>query len=396
MISGQHRFSGTNTEERENAVPILSLTDLALRRLKPTSAQVSYWDKGLPNFGIRVSPGGAMTWTLLLGSNRQRVSIGRYPTIGLAQARIEAKRMLAEHTLGRRTPQTLSFQDALATYVATHLVNNRTGYESERVLTKHFLPVLKSKKLTDIHFQHLSHVIDRIKTAPAANHVYFEARTFFNWAVKRHYISASPLAGSTQPHHTVTRDRVLTHDELKRVWQAAIQIGYPYGSIVQLLILTGQRRGETSALRRSFIQNSEISFPSEIVKNKRRHVFPLGPMALQVLDSIPNTGDRLFPARGTEDETYSGWSTAFKQLQRHSGVSEFTLHDLRRTFATNLASLRVPIHVIERLLNHTGGAISGVAAIYNRFSYAREMRDAIELWEQHFSAILVDKASRAA
>ncbi len=377
-------------------MPILSLTDLALRRLKPTATQVSYWDKSLPNFGIRVSPGGAMTWVLLLGSNRQRISIGRYPTISLAQARTEAKRILAEHTLGRRMSQTVSFPEALATYVSTHLINNRTGYESERVLTKHFLPVLKSKKLTDIHFQHLSPIIDRIKTAPAANHVYFEARTFFNWAVKRHYISASPLAGSTQPHPTTTRDRVLTHEELKRVWQAASQIGYSYGSIVQLLILTGQRRGETSAIRRSYIQDGAISFPATIVKNRRRHVFPLGTVALQVLAGIPNTGDRLFPARATEDETYSGWSAGFVQLQSLSGVSDFTLHDLRRTFATNLASLRVPIHVIERLLNHTGGTISGVAAIYNRFSYAQEMREAIELWEQHLTAILTGEMPRAA
>jgi hypothetical protein len=113
-------------------VPILSLTDLTLRHLKPTATQVSYWDKSLPNFGIRVSPGGAMTWILLLGSDRQRISIGRYPTISLAQARVEAKRILAERTLGKRAPQTVSFQEALAIYVSTHLINNRTGYESER------------------------------------------------------------------------------------------------------------------------------------------------------------------------------------------------------------------------------------------------------------------------
>lgn len=132
------------------------------------------------------------------------------------------------------------------------------------------------------------------------------------------------------------------------------------------------------------------------MKNRRRHVFPLGTVALQVLAGIPNTGDRLFPARATEDETYSGWSAGFVQLQSLSGVSDFTLHDLRRTFATNLASLRVPIHVIERLLNHTGGTISGVAAIYNRFSYAQEMREAIELWEQHLTAILTGEMPRAA
>jgi hypothetical protein len=94
-------------------------------------------------------------------------------------------------------------------------------------LTKHFLPALKSKKLTDIHFQHLFPIIDRIKIAPAANHVYFEARTFFNWVVKRHYISASLLAGSTQPHPTITRDRVLTNDELMKVASLDARIWRP-------------------------------------------------------------------------------------------------------------------------------------------------------------------------
>jgi integrase len=96
----------------------------------------------------------------------------------------------------------------------------------------------------------------------------------------------------------------------------------------------------------------------------------------------------LFPAEGYDDRPCAGWSRGFARLEQLSGVRGFVLHDLRRTFATELASLGVAIHVIEKLLNHTSGQISGVAAIYNRFSYAKEMREAIETWEAHLASLL--------
>ena len=96
----------------------------------------------------------------------------------------------------------------------------------------------------------------------------------------------------------------------------------------------------------------------------------------------------LFPAEGFDDRPCAGWSRGFARLEQLSGVRGFVLHDLRRTFATELASLGVAIHVIEKLLNHTSGQISGVAAIYNRFSYVKEMREAVALWEKHLATLL--------
>jgi integrase len=104
----------------------------------------------------------------------------------------------------------------------------------------------------------------------------------------------------------------------------------------------------------------------------------------------------LFPARGHHDRPFAGWSAGFLELERLSGVREFVLHDIRRTFATELASLGVAIHVIEKLLNHSGGQLSGVAAIYNRFSYAKEMREAVLLWEKHLMRLLVCRQATAA
>lgn len=371
------------------------LTDTSVRALKPSARQYFVRDETLRGFGVRVSPGGTKTFALMHGAERRLTTIGRCGVITLQDARIAAKKMLAEETLGNHAPQTVTFCEALKLYISTHLPHNRTAYESERVLKKHLLSPLQSKKLTNIHYQHVAVIVDRIKTNSAANHLYVEARTFFNWAVKRHYLTVSPLAGSTPPHPFVSRDRVLTHEELRVLWRAAENIGYPYGTIVQLLFW-GQRRGETAAIRSNWIANDLISFPPEFVKNGRRHDFPIGPLASRIIASIPHVGPMLFPARGHQDRPFAGWSVGFLELERLSGVREFVLHDIRRTFATELASLGVAIHVIEKLLNHSGGQLSGVAAIYNRFSYAKEMREAVLLWEKHLTGILAARQSRAA
>jgi integrase len=369
------------------------LSDTTIRNLKPGPRQMFYRDETVRGFGIRVSPKGTKTFVLMHGADRRLTTIGRYGIITLQEARLAAKKMLPERTLGRYTPLTATFREAFSVYVATHLPNNRTAYESERVLTKHVLPALQSKKLTEIHYQHVAEIIDRIKTKPAANHLYTETRVFFNWAVKRRYLTLFPLAGSTQPHPSVNRERVLTHDELRRIWHAAAEIGYRYGTIVQLLMLTGQRRGETSKLEWDYIKGDQISFPAAIVKNKRTHTIPIGSMAVNVIENIERRSPMLFPAEGHDDRPFAAWSSAFLRLEALSGCSNFTLHDLRRTFATELASLGVAIHVIEKLLNHSSGQISGVAAIYNRFSYAKEMRVAILLWENHLAKIVTNKVA---
>lgn len=370
----------------------IALTDLSIRKLKATGKQYMVWDKSLPNFGIRISQHGTMTWTLLLGSERRRLGLGRYPIVSLAEARQAAKRIMAERILGKHAPRTTTFREALDVYIETHLPNNRTAYEQERVLRKHMLPALQSKKLSDIHYQHVAEIIDRIKTKPAANHLYTETRVFFNWCVKRRFLTLSPLAGSSLPHRHVSRDRVLTHDELRAIWQAAEKIGFPYGKIVQLLFW-GQRRGETSKLKWEYIAEDQISFPAAIVKNKKRHTIPLTPMATRLIESLPKSGPFLFPGNNNDELPFNRWSAGFLRLQELSGVQEFILHDLRRTFATELASLGVAIHIIEKLLNHTAGQISGVAAIYNRYSFAKEMREAVEKWETHLASLLAQKST---
>jgi integrase len=187
---------------------------------------------------------------------------------------------------------------------------------------------------------------------------------------------------------SVSRTRILTENELTSIWHRAEEVGYPYGVLIKLLILTGQRRGEIVGLRRSWISKDTITFPVGFCKNKREHVIPLGAMARSIVDGIPNDGELLFRARGQTDTTFSGWSKAKAQFDEPLSIAPYTLHDLRRTYSSQMAALGTPIHVTEKLLNHVSGTLSGVAGVYNRYSYATEMRSAIEAYETRLLALI--------
>lgn len=361
-------------------MPKLHLTDIVIQRLEPPPAgNVTFWDTSLPAFGCRISSRGTKTWTIVYGKNRNRKALGRYPSLSLAKARSTAKRLFSQH---RHDATTITFAAALTLFLETHCARRhraRTADEHKRLLTKHLLPSLRSKRLSDITPHQVSRVIDALLATPSeANHLFKSARTFFRWATRRSFISISPLQVMQMPARETARDRVLTDTELLSVWRAAERQGYPHGTIVKLLILTGQRRGEIASLRWEFIdgKNRVMTFPPSITKNGREHRIPYSSMVAAVLENIPNESGLLFPARG-KDTPFSGWSKSKETLECDPAIQPWTLHDLRRTFATNLAALGVPPHITERLLNHVSGTTSGIATIYNRHAYMDEMRDAV-------------------
>ena len=226
------------------------------------------------------------------------------------------------------------------------------------------------------------------------NHRLACAKTFFTWAQKKHYITENPTVGLT-PHTTTSRSRVLTDAELRAVWRATEDADGHFGALVRLLLLTGMRRGECAALRSSWVRGSTIVLPKEATKNNREHTFPLSGLATSILaEAAPDDDCELFfPARGKPGTPFNGWSKCKVALDKRCKIAPWTLHDLRRTFATNLAALGTPIHVTEKLLNHVSGTVSGVAAIYNRHAYMDEMRAAIDAWEKRLSVIIAQHNS---
>jgi integrase len=368
----------------------MQLTDISIRNLKaPVSGQITYNDDAIPGFGVRVSKSGNKTFVLVYGRTRRRATLGRVGIIKLKDARKKARDILAERTLGRPDSVPISFEHALTIFDEVRLAGNKpsTRRSTKRSLDRHFLPSLRYEKLADIQTPDIAKILDRLKRTPAeAFHAYAAIRLFFRWAVGRKYVVISPVAGLDAPRGSQPRSRVLSDDEVRKIVTYAERANSDFPKMVLLLLLTGQRRGEIAALHSSFIDKKQhlITWPAELTKNRRQHTFPFGPMAERFL-----TGEGLlFPAHSGDDRPFNGWSKAKALFDEACGVTDWTLHDLRRTFATNLAALKVPIHVTEKLLNHVSGTTGGLVAIYQRHAYMEEMQAAIEAWETKLARLV--------
>ena len=374
-------------------MPRATLTDISIRSLKaPEKGQVTYLDDNLSGFGVRVSQGGAKTFVLVHGVNRQRLTIGRYPTLSLKAARGEAKRLQAEITLGVIRRTTVTFKEARELFLAACEQKNRprTVKDYRQRLDRHFR--FGKKRLDDIKRAEIQSRLAKLRATPSEqNHAFVALRTFFNWALREQFVDASPMAGMRAPSVLPARDRVLSDRELAEVCRVARGHPYPFGPIVALLILTGQRRGEIAALEWDWIDEDErrITLPASLTKNKHTHVFPYGNTVDEMLRGLPRVGKYLFPSRVETGTVFNGWGKSKARFDKGlSNVEPYTLHDIRRTFSSTHAGLGTPIHVTEKLLNHISGTVSGVAAIYNRHSYMAEMRAAIATYEAHLAKLV--------
>lgn len=347
------------------------------------------------------------------------------------QARQQARNAIARQSLGIAP---LSFEDAFTLFLEKKAWGKpRTKKDVERIIRKHFLPGLKGKALMDIEAADIVQIVDGIKAPAEAAHAHANIRLFFNWCQRRSYRKYSPVEMEA-PYRSPSRDRVLSDDEIRKIWHAAKEIGFPFGRIVQLLLLTGQRRSEIGSLRKEWISHAaeqnthtshhfpeaehvtrirnakslaellprdartelegppdfwSITLPKEITKNGREHTFPFGALTASLLTMCnPGSPTFVFPARGQEHACFNGWSKCKRALDKASGVPGWTLHDLRRTFATIHARIGTPIHVTERLLSHVSGTVSGIVATYQRHTYMPEMREAVARYEKHLVALL--------
>ena len=357
----------------------MRLTEISLRALLPPERGVKLFsDDALGGFGVRVSQGGSKSFVLTVGRSRDRITIGRYPIISLAEARAEARRILAERVLGKQRPQRMPLGEAVELFLSTHCAHkNRPGTmkETARILRKQYAP-LHRKALGEIETRDITRVTDRLLDAclpGAASHAHTAIRTFLRWCVRRRLLPHSPIEGLEAPWRSVSRDRVLSDEELAAVLRRAAEAGV-YGQFLQLLTYTGQRRGEVAALDAAWINRDErsITLPKHITKNGRAHQFPYGDAVAEVLAALPSEG-LLFKARFS-DKPLSGFSKMKAAFDRQCRLPPWTLHDLRRTFATGLQRLGVRIEVTEALLNHASGTRSGIVGVYQRHGYHEEMR----------------------
>jgi integrase len=383
------------------------LSDLQIRNLRPPeNGQIEVWDDRLPGFGIRVSHGGAKAFVLVyrFQGRSRRMTLGRYGILSLTDARRLAHETLRAVALGedpaavkirtRRVPDIERFDAFVAHYVQTYArPNNRTASETDRILRREFVRHWGVRPIATITKQDVLRVLDGIMAAGthmSANSALAAVRKLFNWAIERGMLEQSPCRGIQKPAKAIARDRVLTDNEVRSVWLALSMIGYPYGPFAQILLLTGQRKGEVAGMRWTELDLREHlwSIPADRNKSGRAHVVPLSSRVVELIEGLPRTDPNLvFPTRAQE-RTLHDFSRWKAELDQRSGVTNWRLHDLRRTAATGMARSGVSPHVVERILNHSTGTLGGVAGVYNRFGYLPEMQAALETWQNHVLKVI--------
>lgn len=346
-------------EETQGRQMRQNLTDITVRQLPhPESGNVKYWDATVPGFGVRVTK-GSKSWIVMRGRERRLTTFASYPATSLANARKEAKRLLVQDAPTNAPKRIL---EANTAYLAEAQTRLRPSTYSEYA---RYLKLVADKPLSALTRQDIG-------TSEA--HAVMAWKVFCNWCVKHEYLDRNPF--QHVPATYQQRSRVLTDDEIKAIWRYNHP---PYSDIVKLCLLTGQRVGEVTSFNQSWILVDTITIPSTISKNHKEHTLPFHLLTAQYLQ-------RYF------GHSFNGFSKAKKRMDEKTGVTGYTIHDLRRTFSTRHAMIGTPIHVTERLLNHISGSISGVSAVYNRHSYLEEARKAVLDYELHIANLVSAEA----
>lgn len=364
--------------------------------LEPGQTEKVWWDSGVAGLGYRLR-GTRATWVVRpprAGGKSSLITLGAADALDVTAARTLARARIGAVAKGedpradrrREKPvQAPTMGEIFARYTADAEARMRpsTFANLKTHTQKHFVSIHAKPlpELTRADVATLIRTISRDSGAQSALRARRTLSTIFVWAIGEGLTETSPVVGTNPPAQEIRRDRVLSRDELVAVWNACPPID-DFGRIVRLLILTGQRRDEIAALRWSEVdlERAVISLPAPRTKNARPHAVPLGPTAINILAGTPRIDGRdlVFGSRGP----FSGFSKAKARLDERSQVRDWRIHDLRRSTATGMGEIGVPPHHIEHVLNHVSGYRSGVAGVYQRQTYAKEMRDAIMRWDE--------------
>jgi integrase len=401
-----------STARQVLSMPRIKLTKSAIDALPTPSSDVVYWDAASPGFGVKVTPKGRKVFVVLYrtgraGSKLRKYTIGPYGRVTLHQARVAAQKVFAakldgrdlaaERREARRRVVADRVEDLLETFIAQHVSQNRSAGEISRLLRREVGTPLAGRSIHEMTKRDVVEIISAIEQrgAPsAANKTLKSLKTFLRWCVGRAVLEQSPAEGVPLPAREVARDRVLNDQELAQVLLAAREIGGPYGSIVEFLALTGQRREEVARMKSDELDLARRvwTIPKSRTKNGKEHVVHLSEQSIAVLKRIQKSEAFVFSALGTRP--FQEFSRAKRMLDQLSGVTQWRLHDLRRTCVSGMARLGIAPHVADKILNHQGGTISGVAAVYQRHEFQSERKEALILWGGHLAELVAGAGIR--
>ena len=377
-------------------MPAQKLTDKMLKGLKrPASGQIDVWDELVPGFAVRV---GASRKSFFVGVrvNRKyrRITLKpSYPELTLADARTHARRIIADAQCGigpelrKKREEKGTFGAVAAAFMQDFAKMHRTRAEMQRRINVD-LAEWHDRQIADITRSDIKDLL-RVKArlAPiSANRLKSLVSKIFTWALKEEIIEASPALSLDPPGGVEIdrqRERNLTPEEIRTVWGAFAHMGYPFGPLFKMLLVTGQRRGEVATMKWSQITPEGWRLPSESAKTKSGHLVPLSSLASEILEQVPQIGEYLFRSRN--DKPLQGWSNAKDRIDGFAPIADWHVHDLRRTFATQLRRLGIDRLIVSKILNHAEG---GVTKLYDRYTADPEKTAAMERWANRLREII--------
>jgi integrase len=401
----------------------VNLTDLKVKSLKSDpDGEYIQGDTQVRGFGIRVRPSGTHAYIVtkrLPGDTKPtRVTLGRIGELTLQEARERARGTIAavrqgvdvnrakrEAVAGHRAQRVAAakvradtgyspdtFGELATRYIERECTRLARGAEIECVIRRELLPELGTRPLAQLRRRDLNAIVDAIIDSgrPSAAHKLREVgKRITSWADNEELIERDPFEGGKNPVRRTARARALSTTEIAALWQALQAMGAPMGAFMRLGLVTGQRRTEIASLEWSEIDLEARlwTIPPAKSKNRLAHLVPLSPLAIAIIESLQGIDDRFaFSTRpGTR---ISGFSKAKSRAVTLSGVTDWRIHDLRRTVATRMAELGIPHPVVSKLLNHSPRGVMGVTSIYNRYEYLDERREALERWAQRIRDIV--------
>lgn len=412
-----------------------ALTVKGIEALKAPASRKEIPDAGLSGLYLVLQPTGAKSWALRSRVNGKpvKITLGKWPSMGLADARNEAASLLDRIDRGedpvaeRATAKAVAAQagqvdpeadrDTVAAVIRQfekrHLKHIRSADQTMGFFQREVLGPWGARPIASITKRDVIDLLDGIvdRGSPVtANRLRAHLNTLFNWAKGRDIVQANPLDGIRPPAPEKPRERVLSDDEVKLLWAATGDgMGYPFGPLIRLLLLTGARLREVAEMTRAEIsRDGDVwTLPADRSKNGDEHVIPLAPEAVEIIKSLPQIGHTPFLFSTTGKTPVSGFTRAKEKLDRLMGealnkdlpeggepvaIPPFTIHDLRRTAATGMAGLRFPPHVVEAVLNHRSGTRRGVASVYNRHDHLEEKREALAAWARRVAALIEGEA----
>lgn len=409
------------------AVPKVALDakaiEAAIEQAFATNKTIWLWDQKRDNFGLRISPNGTASWIVQLwqggrGGNNKRLVIGRYAQMKIREAHIEADKIIGDLRNGvdvaaqrkgfiqdaRQRIESGNLESAIEQYLKRKAQPGKYWEENKRIFYRDVLPALGSRtSLSAITKTELRALIEKKeeKAPGVARYLFSVLRPFFAWCVERELIKVSPMDTLKAPPLRPARDRILSDDEIAAFWHSCEEIGWPFGPLFKLLLLTGQRREELAAIRwdELTLDKAEWVIPGERTKNGKEHIVHLSEQALAIIGTIPKQASE-FVFTTTLKTSVSGYSKAKRELDKlmasamNKPLKPWRLHDLRRTAASGMARLNFPPHIVERVINHLSGAQGGLVRVYQRHEYIEERRAAIYAWNNYVASLCDKEAAQ--